>query len=130
MQKTKEEILLDLCPGMADAHLDNIGKSFRYQVYQAMSEFASQQTAAKDARIAELEAKVNELTMADMTHEYNEAEAEKFRPEYERQLLEPWRDALHGLLKTLPVENGNTYLPGFLDAVVAAKQLLTPPTGK
>lgn len=33
--------------------------------------------------------RINELTMANMTHEYDEAEAERFRPEYERQLLDP-----------------------------------------
>jgi hypothetical protein len=37
----------------------------------------------------ELKEKCDQLIMDNMTHEYSESEAEKFRPEYERQLLEP-----------------------------------------
>src|SRR6478609_4373499 len=43
----------------------------------------------KEKEIAELKAKINELTMDNMTHEYNQAEAEKFAPEYKRQIEEP-----------------------------------------
>jgi hypothetical protein len=56
----------------------------------------------KDKEIAILKAKVNELTMADMTHEYNEAEAEKFRPEHERQLLEPFKEGIERLYSLMP----------------------------
>lgn len=44
-----------------------------------------------------LKEKVNELTMSDMTHEYNQAEAERFRPEYERQLKEPLEQEIERL---------------------------------
>lgn len=37
-----------------------------------------------------LQKKVDELTMADMTHEYNNAEAERFAPEYEEQIKRPF----------------------------------------
>lgn len=50
-------------------------------ILPAMSEWAAIQCEAKDE-------KINELTMENMTHEYNIAEAERFRPDYERQLLE------------------------------------------
>jgi len=40
-------------------------------------------------RISELAAENNRLKMDNMTHEYNQAEAEKFAPEYKRQIEEP-----------------------------------------
>lgn len=35
--------------------------------------------------------KINELTMADMTHEYNEAEAERCWPQFKEQIEEPFQ---------------------------------------
>lgn len=48
-----------------------------------------------------LKEKVDELTMADMTHEYNEAEAEKFQPEYERQIKEPLEQEIERLTELI-----------------------------
>lgn len=50
-------------------------------IYRAMHEYGSIVSAEKDKFI-------NDLKVENMTHEYNQAEAERFRPEYERQLLE------------------------------------------
>ena len=43
----------------------------------------------KQKRISELEAENNTLKMDNMTHEYNQAESEKYAPEYKRQIEEP-----------------------------------------
>ena len=63
---------------------------------------ARQQSAAE---IDRLRGEVERLTMDNMTHEFNQAEAEKFAPEYERQIREDeankWRgevERLKGLL--------------------------------
>lgn len=40
-----------------------------------------------EPHLVKIESDLNELIMADMTHEYNEAEAERFRPEFARQIL-------------------------------------------
>jgi chromosome segregation ATPase len=47
--------------------------------------------------LEELKAKINDLTMDNMTHEYNQAEAEKYFPEYKRQIEEPILEKLEEL---------------------------------
>jgi hypothetical protein len=54
-----------------------------------------------ELKLMEKEERINELIMADMTHEYNQAEAENFRHEYERQLLEPLQEKVNLLRSVL-----------------------------
>lgn len=97
MSKTKEDIfnallgdLIDNNPGDGYVAKEDIQCSKEYLMcLEAMETYARQSCEPLEAKIKELEAKVNELTMADMTHEYNQAESEKFAPEYERQIREP-----------------------------------------
>ena len=41
--------------------------------------------------IDELEKKVNDLTMDNMTHEYNQAEAERTWPQFKQQIIDEWK---------------------------------------
>jgi len=77
----------------------SISGSFYQAIKSAMTEYASIKCAEKDKGIEELEAKVNELTMDNMTHEYNQAEAERFAPEYQRQIEEPLKARIEELEK-------------------------------
>jgi hypothetical protein len=54
--------------------------------------------------IERLKEKVTELTVSDMTHEYNDVEAERFRPEYERQLMEPLQEKISHLKSLLKIQ--------------------------
>lgn len=58
-------------------------------IYKDEASRYKKECEGKEKEIAELKAKINELTMDNMTHEYNQAEAEKFAPEYKRQIEEP-----------------------------------------
>jgi len=74
-------------------------KAIHDKLQEWINTSASQSLELESAKkeIAELKEKVNELTMADMTHEYNNAEAEKFQPEYERQIKEPLEQEIERL---------------------------------
>jgi hypothetical protein len=61
-----------------------------------------------ELKLMEKDERINELIMADMTHEYNQAEAENFRHEYERQLLEPLQEKVK-LLREAILENINPH---------------------
>ena len=59
---------------------------------------ARQQSAAEVDR---LRGEVERLTMDNMTHEFNQAEAEKFAPEYERQIREDEANKCRGEVSKL-----------------------------
>lgn len=63
-------------------------------IVAAMTEYANLVSEEKDKRIADLEARVNELTIDNMTHEYNQAESERFAPEFKRQIEEPLKERI------------------------------------
>lgn len=91
---SKEEILRDAMK-YYNITFPNVGHwDFYPPVMRAMVDFADQETAA-------LKEKINELTMDNMTHEYNQAEAEKFAPEYERQIREDEKNKLSESLKPI-----------------------------
>ncbi len=71
----------------------------------------------KEKEIAELKGKINELTMDNMTHEYNKAEAEKYAPEYKRQIEEPLLEKLEEL------KAENKRLKGLLSKIVGSMVL-------
>ena len=50
-------------------------------------------------RISALEKENNDLKMDNMTHEYNQAEAEKYFPEYKRQIEEPLLEEITALME-------------------------------
>ena len=56
-------------------------------IYKDEASRYKKECEGKEKEIAELKAKINELTMDNMTHEYNQAEGEKFAPEMNRQLV-------------------------------------------
>lgn len=87
MSKTKEEILNETHNRFVDCGGNDYVPDA--VALSAMESYSRQSCEPLEAKIKELEAKVNDLTMADMTHEYNQAEAERFAPEYERQIREP-----------------------------------------
>lgn len=64
-------------------------------------EYFESENAALKERVAELQAKVNDLTMADMTHEYNDAEGERFFPELKKQIEEPFKNRIAELEQAL-----------------------------
>jgi len=45
----------------------------------------------KEKEIAELKRQVNDLTMDNMTHEYNQAEAERTWPQFKQQIIDEWK---------------------------------------
>ena len=45
----------------------------------------------KEKECEELKKKVNDLTMDNMTHEYNQAEAEKTWPQFKQQIIDEWK---------------------------------------
>jgi hypothetical protein len=64
---------------------------------QALKEADSKIIAELKAENYALQEKVNSLTMDNMTHEFNNAEAEKFRSHFEEQLLEPYKKRIKEL---------------------------------
>lgn len=104
MTKTKEEILdeyeisanefwsPEILLKAMEAYSQSLTKELQDRIWDHEREYERQAD-----KIKQLEAKVNNLTMADMTHEYNEAEAEKFRPEYKRQIKEPLENEIERL---------------------------------
>ena len=59
--------------------------------------------------IMRLEERVIDLQMDCMTHEYNNAEAEKFWPQLKEQIEEPYKEALRNLLNASPDDNIKEY---------------------
>jgi hypothetical protein len=47
--------------------------------------------------LQDAEAEIEALKMENMTHEYNEAERERFQPEYDRQIKEPLKQEINRL---------------------------------
>jgi len=45
----------------------------------------------KEKEIAELKRQVNDLKMDNMTHEYNQAEAERTWPQFKQQIIDEWK---------------------------------------
>jgi hypothetical protein len=143
--KTMEEINISQIELLYDAFCnwyedDGSRDTFlRSEAMTAVNKYATQQTAAKDAEIADLKRwkaeavavmppmqeigkalginpghfihdkilpgivalkeKINELTMDNMTQEYNQSEAARFLPEYRRQVCEPLEAEIEGLKK-------------------------------
>ena len=103
---------------------------------------ARQQSAAE---IDRLRGEVERLTMDNMTHEFNQAEAEKFAPEYKRQIREDeankWKEQVRKLreglgevlkeyeysCKLMAEANGMFWSEN--NVSISAKQLLTETEG-
>ena len=45
----------------------------------------------KEKEIAELKRQVNDLTMGNMTHEYNQAEAERTWTQFKQRIIDEWK---------------------------------------
>lgn len=78
---------------------ENEGLKFDNAQLQSALESEKLSHQITQVRIKELEKKINDLTMENMTHEYNEAEAEKFFPEFKRQIEEPLKEKIEALEK-------------------------------
>jgi hypothetical protein len=80
----------------AEAKIDKLGQKYWKEVYRnsVLQKWYNSRRRAAEAKVKELTEKVEELTMDNMTHEYNQAEAERTWPQFLEQIEEPLKNRI------------------------------------